>query len=275
MDKIAVTVVVPVKNEEKNLPDCLKHLNEFSQVLVVDSGSSDNTQQIVKDFGAEYYNFIWNGKFPKKRNWVLRNLSIKNEWVLFLDADEIVTPVFKEELSEKINESSINGFWIRYRNYFMGSELKHGDTMSKLPLFRKDAGEYEKIEEDSWSHLDMEIHEHPVIKGKIGRIKASIIHNDYKGLEHYIAKHNAYSTWEAKRYLQLRKQDFPNLTIRQNLKYKFIRSGWLSLLYFTGAYFFKLGFLDGKAGYNLAKYKTYYFFQIKTKINEFERNSVV
>ena len=155
----------------------------------------------------------------------------------------------------------------------MGKELKFGDKMKKLALFKKGSGEYEKIQEDSWSHLDMEVHEHPIIKGEIGKITSPIIHKDYKGLEHYIARHNAYSTWEAKRYLFLIKSGFKDLTFRQRIKYGFINSGLLPLIYFMGSYIFRLGFLDGIPGYHLAKYKSNYFFQIQTKIQELKFKS--
>lgn len=265
---IPISIIIPVKNEEKNLPECLQLLSDFEQIMVVDSTSTDRTPVIAKEFGAEYHNFQWNGKFPKKRNWALRNLTIKNKWVLFLDADEFITNDFKREITEKIKDESVNGYWITYHNYFMGKRLKYGDPMKKLPLFRVGSGEYEKIEEDAWSHLDMEVHEHPVINGKIGSISSPVIHNDYKGLEHYIARHNAYSSWEAKRYLQLKKQGFPDLTSRQKLKYNLLSTGLLPTVYFIGAFIFKFGFMDGRPGYYLARYKANYFFQIQTKIKE-------
>ena len=271
MSKIPITVVVSVKNEELNLPHCLEKLNQFSEVIVVDSQSTDKTPAITKQFGYKIVDFNWDGKFPKKRNWTLRNVPIKNDWVLFLDADEFLTQPFITEIETKIKQSNYSGFWLNYNNYFMGKELKHGDKMKKLALFKKNTGEYERIEEDSWSHLDMEVHEHPIIDGPIGKITSAIIHKDYKGLEHYIARHNAYSSWEAKRYLFLKKTGFKNLTSRQKIKYKLINSGLLPMVYFTGSYVLKLGFLDGVAGYRLAKYKANYFFQIQTKIIELKQ----
>jgi glycosyltransferase involved in cell wall biosynthesis len=271
MNTIPVSVIIPVKNEEKNLPACLERLNGFNQIIVVDSSSTDSSPEIAKKFEAEYYDFKWNGKFPKKRNWALQNLSINNEWVFFLDADEYLTEAFKKELSEKIDDKDVNGYWITYRNYFMGKQLKYGDTMKKLPLFRLGKGEYEKIEEDSWSHLDMEVHEHPIIEGKTSVIKEPVIHNDYKGLEHYISRHNAYSSWEAKRFIQLKRSGFSSLNFRQKLKYQLLKTGLLPAFYFFGAYVVKLGFLDGKPGYYLARYKANYFFQIQTKIKELSK----
>lgn len=272
MNKIPVTVIVSVKNEELNLPHCLDKLNQFSEVVVVDSESTDRTPQIVDDFGFKLVNFNWNGRFPKKRNWTLKNITLKNEWVLFLDADEFLTQDFIKEVSRKIVSDEYSGFWLFYNNYFMGKEMKYGDKMKKLALFKKGVGEYERIEEDLWSHLDMEVHEHPIISGKLGTIKSPIIHRDYKGLSHYIIRHNAYSTWEAYRYMQLNETASNSLTFRQKLKYKLVGLGILPSTYFLGAFIMKLGFLDGRAGYYLAKYKSNYFFQIQTKIKELQNN---
>lgn len=272
MKKIPVTVIVSVKNEELNLPSCLSKLQRFNQLMVVDSCSTDATPQIAVKYGAELHKFEWNGKFPKKRNWTLQNLEITNDWVLFLDADEFVTDEFIEEVANKIEIPSFNGFTIQFENYFMGKKLRFGYGFKKNALFKKTKGTYEKIKEDLWSHLDMEVHEHPIIEGNIGVIKAKVIHKDFKNLEHYITKHNAYSTWEAHRYLQLKKETNKVLTTNQKIKYGLIKVGLLPIVYFIGAYIFKLGFLDGKEGYYLAKYKANYFFQIQTKITEYNKN---
>ena len=81
---LPVTVVIPVKNEALNLPRCLGRLAEFEHIVVVDSGSSDTTCEIAERAGAEVLQFNWDGRFPKKRNGVLRNYTFKTEWVLFL-----------------------------------------------------------------------------------------------------------------------------------------------------------------------------------------------
>lgn len=268
MDIIPVSVIIPVKNEEKNLSLCLEKLNDFSEVIVVDSNSTDNTPSIVKQYGCKLVNFDWNGKFPKKRNWTLQNVPLKNQWVLFLDADEYITPEFVKELKQKISNTDVSGFWLNYNNHFMGKQLKFGDKMKKLALFKKDKGAYEQIQEDHWSHLDMEVHEHPVINGKAGKLKSPIIHNDYKGLEHYLVRHEAYANWEARRFLSLEENGFKELNFRQKLKYHLLRLGVLPILYFLGSYILKVGFLDGKEGYVFAKYKAKYFRKIQQKIKD-------
>lgn len=264
--KVPVSVIISVKNEEINLPRCLSKLKRFSELVVVDSGSTDKTQEIAREFDARIVNFKWNGKFPKKRNWTLQNITLKNEWVLFLDADEFVTEAFVNEVAIKIKNPNYNGYTLKFENYFMGKKLRYGYGFKKSALFLKSKGAYEKIDEDLWSHLDMEVHEHPIIEGEIGIIKEKIIHRDFKSLEHYIDKHNAYSTWEANRYLQLKGRKNNQMSLNQKIKYLLLDTGFLPFIYFIGAYIVKCGFLDGKQGYNLALYKAYYFFQIKTKI---------
>ena len=266
MNKILITVIVSVKNEELNLPSCLEKLNRFDQIIVVDSGSTDNTRNIATNMGAEVLQFEWNGKFPKKRNWALQNANLRHEWILFLDADEFVTEAFVNEVAFKTKDPNFNGFTIHFENYFMGKKLKYGYGFKKSALFKKSKGAFEKIDEDLWSHLDMEVHEHPIIEGKVGVIIAKVVHKDFKDLDHYIVKHNAYSTWEAQRYLQLKQTKKINLSLNQKIKYGLLDTGLLPVVYFIGAYFFKLGFLDGKEGFYLARFKAHYFFQIQTKV---------
>jgi glycosyltransferase involved in cell wall biosynthesis len=269
---LPVTVIVPVRNEARNLPTCLTRLGRFERVLVVDSGSDDGTIEIARDCGAEVIDFRWNGRFPKKRNWTLRTVEISSPWVLFLDADEQVTPAFCDELAATLPGSSHAGFWLRFRNRFMGGTLRHGEAMRKLALIRRGAGEYERIDEERWSHLDMEVHEHPVVDGSIGEIAAPIGHDDYKGLEAYIAKHNEYASWEAHRARRLLSMALGanHLTVRQRFKYRVLRAWWLAPLHFLYAYLWRRGFLDGAAGLAFATLKRMYFAQIRLKMLELD-----
>src|SRR5690606_38151607 len=119
------------------------------RIVIIDSGSTDQTAQIAKSYGADVVNFRWNGKFPKKRNWFLRHYAFTTKWVLFLDADEYLTEDFKAELKEKLQGGKEVGYWISYTIYFMGKQLKGGYPLEKLALFQVGAGEYERIDEES------------------------------------------------------------------------------------------------------------------------------
>lgn len=267
---LPVTVVIPVKNEERNLPRCLGRLGRFARVVVVDSGSTDSTPQIAREAGAEYVLFQWGGGYPKKRNWFLLNHTVTTPWVLFLDADEYIPSAFVEELERVLPTTPHVGFWIHYENHFMGRQLRHGSPMVKLALFRVGAGLYERIDEDKWSKLDMEVHEHPVLDGSVGTLDATIEHNDYKGLHAYIARHNDYSSWEAARCIRLEStpEAWAHFTPIQRRKYEGLDKWWTAPAYALHCIVWKRGFLDGVPGFCFGVMKGIYFFQIWLKIRE-------
>lgn len=271
--RIPVTVVVPVRNEEANLEECLQRLSSFDEVIVVDSGSTDATRQIAADHAVSVIQFEWDGHYPKKRNWVLLNHRLRNEWVLFLDADELVTTDFCREVSGALDQNRHDGFWLRYTNHFLGRPLKHGDPQRKLALFRVGRGLYEKIEEDAWSGLDMEVHEHPVIEGAVGEISAPIDHRDDRGIAKFIDRHKDYALWETNRTMQLRNagpEVWGQLTDRQRRKYRNIDKWWFAWAYFAWGYIVRRGFLDGMAGFSYAFYKLWYFWTIRLLLKERE-----
>lgn len=266
---IPVTVVVPVKDEARNLTRCLPLLERFAQVWVVDSHSTDGTQEIVESAGRRYIAFAWDGAFPKKRNWVLLNFEIPTDWVLFLDADEFVTDAFCEEVASRIMDPETAGCWCQYDNHFLGRRLRFGLPQRKLALFRVGAGLYEKIPENAWSSLDMEVHEHPQIKGKVGEIRSRIIHDDDRGIEKFVNRHIAYARWEAKRYEGLVLSDaWETFSLRQKVKYASLGKGWYPVAYFLYVYVIRLGVLDGRAGLLYALYKAWYFLTIGLMIKQ-------
>lgn len=238
---------------------------------MVDSGSTDRTAEIAAAASVEVLQFRWDGRFPKKRNWFLRNHAPSTEWVLFLDADELVDDAFCDELERVLPTTPHVGLWINYTSWFLGRQLRYGDANRKLALFRVGAGEYERVPDDGWSSLDMEVHEHPVLEGTLGEVFTRIDHRDFRGFDHWIRKHNEYSTWEARRILALR-QSLPGangaLRGRQLRKYRAIGAWWLPVAYFFSFYFLKRGFLDGYAGLAVAISKSIYFWQIGVKCTE-------
>lgn len=274
--KIAVTVVVPVKNEEKNLEGCLERLGRFERVIVVDSGSTDRTEEIARAHGAEFLIFEWNGRFPKKRNWVLMNHAITTPWVLFIDADEYATDAFCDAVETAIASDNYVGYWLNYTNHFLGEELKYGLPQRKLAMFRVGEALYERIDEAAWSTLDMEIHEHPIVRGTVGEIFAPIDHQDFLGLKKFLDRHIDYAQWEAKRVLLLECEPSKNghLTSRQRFKYRHLKKWWYPWFYFIYVYFARLGILDGSAGFYYAFYKAWYFCSIRLLIQEARREQV-
>ena len=261
-----LSIVIPVKNDAVNLALCLESVKEFDDVIVVDSGSTDNTSQVAEKFSRQVIYFKWDGKFPKKRNWTLRTQTFKHPWVLFLDADERVTPGFRAEVQRTLLNTSYDAFWIGYQNWFLNAQLRYGDPMRKLALLRVGHGEYEEIFEDHWSSLDMEILEQLMVDGTAGVIHSPLEHHDKRDLHAYYARHNDYASWEANRYLVLK--DSKKLTTRQRLKYCMLIWPIFPVLYFLGSYVWKCGFLDGRAGFLFAIGKMSYFYQVQAKILE-------
>src|SRR5262249_15528225 len=131
MIPLRVTVVIPTRNEAKNLPECLRQLEDFAEIVVIDSGSHDGTREIASGAGAKVIDFTWQPGGPKKRNWALLNYGFKTNWVLFLDADEILTDRFKAALRAAIERPEVAGYWLHYNVHFMGRELRHGMPQKK------------------------------------------------------------------------------------------------------------------------------------------------
>ena len=270
--KLDLTIAIPVKNEERNLPGCIKAIGKdfASSIIIIDSGSNDRTKEIAKENAIDIADFKWDGKFPKKRNWFLRNHTLQTKWILFLDADEYLTEAFKKEVREKLTQEDKVGYWLNYSIYFLGRQLKGGYPLKKLALFKIGSGEYERIDENAWSQLDMEVHEHPHLTGDIGTIKAKIDHQDFRGVSHYVIKHNEYAAWEASRFVKATSnKSLSSLwTWKQRLKYWLMKSPLVGPAYFFGSFFLLGGFRDGARGLAFAILKMSYFTQVYCKIRE-------
>ena len=261
-----LTIVVPTKNEEKNLEACLGSCSMFLNVIVLDSLSTDNTVNVARRFqNVKVIDFDWNGSYPKKRNWILESGYIETEWVLFLDADERLTVEFIHELVRK-DLNKYDAFWLFYTNYFRGKELKYGVRMKKLALFRSEFVRYEKADYSSGG-LDMEIHEHPVGAQKIGQIRSRILHNDYRGMLNYLKKHMDYAYWESNRFESKSKSD-SFISLRERLKYRLLRNRNFGLIYWFYAMVIRLGFLDGRVGNSFYLLKKNYYYNIYLLIKE-------
>lgn len=263
-----ITVVIPVLNEQENLSSCLDSLSQFNHVVVVDSGSTDQTTRICNQRNIPIVEFSWNGVFPKKRNWVLETVVLSGDWVLFLDADESLTEAFVDELLLSFDPDVMDGYWLTYSNNFEKKEMFFGVPQRKLALFKKNF-RYERYEHTGTSKYDMEIHEHPVGLVKTGEIRSKIIHNDYRGLTHFVEKHLVYAEWEVERFFN--GVDYQYLTFRQRFKYRLIQFQLFSLLYFLFDYVIRFRFLDGVTGFSYAFYKAFYFKLIADLIKEKHR----
>jgi hypothetical protein len=271
-ERFPITVIVPVRNEEANLPACLASLDGFAAVIVVDSQSTDRTVEIAHAAGARVAQFHWQGGYPKKRNWALDQLDIPTDWVLFLDADEVLTPAFRAALHRRFDPAREAGYWLHYTVHFMGRALRHGVPARKLALFRKQF-RYERIEDLGWTKLDMEVHEHPIVEGPVGNIAEPIDHRDDRGVAHLLRRHVDYAAWEVARAQALQSSAGTDvaLTPRQQRKYRWLGACWFPAAYFLLQYVVRLGFLDGLPGYRYACMKHWYFATIRLLMIEDRR----
>ncbi len=126
--RLPVSVIIPVRNEARNLPRCLDALREMGEVYVIDSQSTDATVAIARTYGAKVVQFHYPGGWPKKRQWAMDTLPLAYDWILLLDADEVLTPELVAEIRQAIENPAIQGYYLALRMYFLGRVLRHGDA---------------------------------------------------------------------------------------------------------------------------------------------------
>src|SRR5580658_5420063 len=189
---VPVSVIVPVRNEARNLPRCLQSLATFGEVYVLDSQSTDNTVGIAESHGAKVVQFHYAGGWPKKRQWAMNTLPLAFDWILLLDADEVLTPQLAEEIQAAIQNPAMDGYYIQLQTWFLGRALRHGDVgLWKLALFRRGKGRFEcRLKDQDASMADMEIHEHVVVNGPKAKLRNPVRHHNVESLSHYIRKHD-------------------------------------------------------------------------------------
>ncbi len=283
LNKVPVSVIVPIKNEEANLPACLISLSPADEVFIVDSHSIDKSVEIAQSYGANVVQFDFNGRWPKKKNWSLENLPFRNEWILIVDCDERIPPELWMEIDQLINQQDeYTGYYLNRRVFFLGKWIRYGGKYPdwNLRLFKHKKGRYENLStEDIPNTGDNEVHEHVILEGKVGYLKNDMLHEDFRDLYHWLERHNRYSNWEARVYYNLLTGKDDQGTIGANFfgdavqRKRFLKKIWVRLpfkpfLRFILFYIIQRGFLDGKAGYIYARLLSQYEYQIGVKLYE-------
>jgi glycosyltransferase involved in cell wall biosynthesis len=281
--KIPIAVIIPILNEASNLPRCLAALSWADQIFVVDSGSTDGSIAIAERAGTEVVQFKFNGIWPKKKNWALENLPFRHEWVMIIDADEVMPPESAAEIGDLIARDGAGktGYWINRRFMFMGKWLRHSYYPNwNLRLFKHRCGRYERLVQGSTQSGDNEVHEHIIVQGDTGRLRCEMDHYAFPSIATFVEKHNRYSNWEA----QLAVEDglgrdqpsalqSSKVRLRRWIKRTARRLPFRPMLRFCYVYFFQLGFLDGREGYIFARLHAIYEFLAVTKAIELRKRS--
>lgn len=270
--EMSLTVIIPTRDEERNLAQTLESVvNWADQIVVFDSFSNDRTLDIARQFGVEITQRVFDN-FAAHKNWALDNLPIGNRWVLFLDADERLTPQLRDEISEIVaDESSRNGYYVARQNHFMGRWIKHAGMYPdwQLRLLRHGKGRYE----------DRIVHEHIIVEGATGYLKNPIEHNDFKGLERWFDRHNRYSSMEAYEIQRILTGDRSNriesrllspgperTRLVKEFAYRYLPCR--AFFVFIWMYLVRGGFLDGRVGFRYCVLKAFVDYQISLKLTE-------
>ncbi len=187
MEKI--TVIIITKNEEKNISECLKSVSRCGELIVVDSGSTDDTVKIAKSYTEKVFYKKWEG-YSAQKEYALSLAS--NEWVLSLDADERITEDLMMEISETVKSGNADGYFIRRDNYFLNKKITSCGWESdyQLRLFRK----------SKTSVTDRLVHEGFSVEGIQSKLKAAMKHYTFSEISAVMEKINTYSSLEAEQY---------------------------------------------------------------------------
>lgn len=260
-DKLRVSAVIFTKNEARNIQDCISTLSHFSEVVVIDSMSVDSTCEIAADQGARVIDFEWNGEYPKKRQWSLDKIHYSNEWILFIDADERVAEPFVNELRNfmQIYSLSAAAASIPIEYYFAGKRLKFGQKPRKTVLLRLGQAKYPVVKDLMAEGMgELEGHYQPKIDGKVFRFKTGIRHNDNDLISTWMTRHVKYANWEAHLLLNHGAKNVVNDS-KGKFASKLHKLPLRPLGFFFYSYILKLGFFDGRAGFDYAFAKCWYY----------------
>jgi glycosyltransferase involved in cell wall biosynthesis len=194
--QVPVSVIIMTYNEEKNLPHALRSVAGWAdEIFIVDSFSTDRTLEIARRHTDNIVQHPFEG-FGRQLNWALDTLTIRNDWVYVLDADEQLTPELRDEIAAAVSDPSREeaAYWVTLKVMFMGKWIKYSSCYPTwiIRLIRKDKARRE----------DHSVNPHMIVQGKTGYLRQPMIHENHKGLSDWMAKHNTYATGEAEEYLK-------------------------------------------------------------------------
>ena len=254
-----ISIVILTKNEEKNIKKCLDAVVWCNEIIVIDDYSTDKTIELVHKVLKVHkvYKVLQrklDGDFAAQRNFGLEKAS--GEWVLFVDADEVISEKLASEIKSQISSATrqltgrikannISGFYLKRKDYFLGKWLKHGETanVKLLRLGRKNTGRWQGRVHETWE-----------IKGKVGELKNPILHYPHQTVAMFLKDINWYTDVVAQYWLE------------QGRKI----ATWEIVCYplgkFLQNYIIRLGILDGTAGLIMAFMMSFHSFLVRGKV---------
>lgn len=263
--KSKIDIFIPTFNESVHIADAVNNAKTVGNVYVLDSCSTDNTQQLARDAGATVIVHAWEG-YARQKNWALDNIPWTGEWIFILDADERITPKLKAELQRvAANPYAASGYFVNRLLLFMGRPIRHGGLYPSwnLRFFKRGQARYE----------DRSVHEHMVCDGSTEYMQHQMLHVRCENMTQYIDKHIRYADLESDEWVKQRtgvsQVAKSNRLFRDMLRYRqwIRRNIWphtpfRPLLRFVYMYIFRLGILDGRPGLSLANLMANYEYMI-------------
>ena len=224
-----LSVIIITKNEAGQIRECLESIQWADEIVILDSGSTDGTVDICREYTDKVFETDWPGFGPQK-NRALEKAA--GDWVLSVDADERVSLELRLEIEQALTSEQYQGYEIPRSSYYCGRRIRHSGWWPDyiVRLFRRDSARFS----------DSLVHEHVEVQGAAGRLRTPLIHYSFGSFEEVLDKVNRYSTYNAEMLLQAGKSS------------GVLKAAWRGLWTFIKTYIFRAGFLDGRHGFMLA-----------------------
>ncbi len=261
-----IEFMIPTLNEASHISETVRNVAQVGPVFVLDSFSTDGTQELARKAGATVVEHKFEN-YSKQKNWGIDNLPFKGKWIFIIDADERLTPELIEELRALVsNPTAANGYFVNRVVIMMGREIRHSGAFPSwnLRLFQRGTCRYE----------DRSVHEHMICDGPTGYLRDLMLHIRRESINEYLTKHIKYADMESDEWVKMvtgsDRAARAGKLFRDLLKYRLLlrrdiwpripAKPWVRFIYM---YFFKLGFLDGRAGWHLASLMSCYEYMIE------------
>lgn len=268
-----ISILILTRDEHRDIAACIQSVSWSDDIHVLDSLSTDGTQQMARDLGATVTERTFDN-WASHQNWALANLPFRYGWVFYLDADERCTTELRDAMLAVIRTAGNEAAYrVQRRDFFDGTWLRHVQTSPfYMRLFQPSKMRYERL-----------VNPISVPDGPVGTVSGYLDHFPFsKGISHWIARHNSYSTLEARQIQENRRGQQPfSLRAaffekdfhlrRQHQKELFYRLPGRPVVKFLALYLGKRGFLDGRAGLRYAILQSIYEYFIVLKTGELQR----
>ncbi len=245
----SLSVSIITRNEEEDLPDCLRSVSFADEIVIVDSGSTDRTEEIAGEFGARWFVEEWKGYGPQKNSTLDK---CTHDWVLMIDADERIPAETAQEIEKILSGSGeADAYSFRRKNFFHGKWIRCADWWPDdvIRLVRKSKGRYEGLTHEKW-----------VTCGESVKLPCVIEHFSYRSYAEMFERLNLYSGQLAETLLSRGKRGSPTGAVLHSI-WMFIRN-----------YFLRRGFLAGFDGFVISLTKALGTFLKHAKLYELEKH---